>query len=212
MPRVTDEHRAARREQILSAAMACAAEEGFHKTTMADVIRRSGLSAGAVYGYFTGKDEIIAALAEHVLTMVTHALDELLADGHLPSVPELIGHIAGTAEAQASTTGVDLTRVMVAAWAEAIRDESVRAVAGPLVGELRSRVGQLVTALQDEGRWDPASDPQQVAQAVIGLIPGFVLQRLIVRDVDAATYAAAVADLLTGQREPQVSDESPAGS
>ena len=62
MPRVTDEHRAARREQILSAAIACVAEEGFHKTTMAHVIQRSGLSAGAVYGYFRGKDEIIGAM------------------------------------------------------------------------------------------------------------------------------------------------------
>src|SRR5699024_6752085 len=128
----------------------------------------------------------------HVLTMVTHSLDELLADGHLPSVAELIGHIASTAQAQASTTGVDLTRVMVAAWAEAVRDEGVRAVAGPLVGRLRSRVAEVIAALQVEGRWDPSADPQRVAQAVIGLIPGFVLQRLIVLDVDAEGYTAAV--------------------
>ena len=201
MPRVTDEHRAARREQILQAAMVCVAEEGFHKTTMAHVIRQSGLSAGAVYGYFRGKDEIIAALAEHALTLVTHAVDELLADDHVPSVPELVGHIARVAETQATRTGVDLTRVMVAAWAEAVRDESVRAVAGPLVATLRGRVGQLVAALQERGRWDPEADPHLVSQAVVSLIPGFVLQRLIVRDVDAESYAAAVAGLLSGHRE-----------
>lgn len=206
MPRVTDEHRAARREQILGAAMVCVAEEGFHKTTMADVIQQSGLSAGAVYGYFRGKDEIIAALAEHALGLVTHALEELLEQGHIPSVPQMIGHIAGTAESTATETGVDLTRVMVAAWAEAVRDERVREVAGPLVARLRSRVGELIAALQADGRWDPEADPQHVAQAVIGLIPGFVLQRLIVQDVSPQGYAAAVAGLLDGQREPAGGD------
>ncbi|GGK71617.1 TetR/AcrR family transcriptional regulator [Ornithinimicrobium pekingense] len=202
MPRVTDEHRAARREQILSAAVVCVAEEGFHKTTMAHVIQRSGLSAGAVYGYFRGKDEIIAAIAEQALTLVTHAVDELVAAGQVPSVWELVGHIAGTAEARAAATGVDLTRVMVAAWAEAVRDERVRAVAAPLVARLRDRVADVVAALQGEGRWDPGADPHLVAQAVVGLVPGFVLQRLIVQDVDAAGYAVAVRGLLEGQREP----------
>lgn len=201
MPRVTDEHRAARREQILTAAMECVAGEGFHKTTMAHVITRSGLSAGAVYGYFRGKDEIIAALAEHSLGLVSHALDELFDQERTPSLPETIGHLAATGEAQLALTGVDLTRVMVAAWAEAVRDERVREVAGPLVAGVRSRVADLVATLQQEGRWDPSADPQAVAQAAVGMVPGFILQRLIVRDVDAQGYAVAVAALLSGQRE-----------
>lgn len=201
MPRVSEEHRVARREQILRAAMESAAADGFHKTTMAQVIERSGLSAGAVYGYFRSKDEIIAALAEHALGIVSHALDDLVGGGRTPSVPELIAHLARTVEAQAAATGLDLTRVMVAAWAEAVRDETVRAVAGPKVAELRSRVAALIGALQAEARWDPDADPALVAQAAIGLVPGFVLQRLIIRDVTPEGYARAVAGLLDGQRE-----------
>ncbi len=201
MPRVTEQHRVARREQILRAAMESAAEEGFHKTTMAQVIDRSGLSAGAVYGYFRSKDEIIAALAEHALGIVGHALDALVGDGRTPSLPRLIGHLARTLEAQATATGVDLTRVIVAAWAEAVRDEKVRAVAGPKIAELRSRVAGVVAQLQAEGRWDPDADPALVAQAAISLIPGFILQRLIIRDVTPDGYAVGVASLLDGQRE-----------
>ena len=40
------------------------ARDGFHQTSMADILRQSGLSAGAVYSYFSGKEEIIAAVAE----------------------------------------------------------------------------------------------------------------------------------------------------
>lgn len=202
MPRVSEQHKAARREQILAAAMRCVAEEGFHKTTMAHVITASGLSAGAVYGYFRGKDEIIAALAHHALGVVGHALDEALAGERTPSLAELLGHLARTAEAQVELTGVDMSKVVVAAWAEAVRDEGVRTVAAPLVAGIRQRIGGVVAALQAEGRWDPGADPQAVAQAAIGLVPGFILQRLIIRDVDAGSYAAAVGELLRGQREP----------
>ena len=79
MPRVSDEHRASRREQILAAGWRCVAREGFHKTSMADVIRESGLSAGAVYPYFRSKDEIIAAIAEKVVAGADAIFDEVLA-------------------------------------------------------------------------------------------------------------------------------------
>ncbi|MGH3359366.1 MAG: TetR family transcriptional regulator, partial [Nocardioidaceae bacterium] len=49
MPKVSDAHRAARREQILDAAMSRFAVNGFQATGMADVIATAGLSAGAVY-------------------------------------------------------------------------------------------------------------------------------------------------------------------
>lgn len=43
MPKVSEEHRASRRREIVVAARKCVIEQGFHKTTMADVIRESGL-------------------------------------------------------------------------------------------------------------------------------------------------------------------------
>jgi len=48
MPRRSEEHMAMRREQVLHAALRCFAEQGFHATSMADVIQASGLSAGSV--------------------------------------------------------------------------------------------------------------------------------------------------------------------
>ena len=61
MPRITEERRQARREQILDAARACLLEHGPEKVSMEMIIARSGLSTGAVYRYFKGKEEIMAA-------------------------------------------------------------------------------------------------------------------------------------------------------
>ena len=61
MPKVTDAHLEARRQQILDAASACFARQGFHQTTMQDICRKAELSPGAVYRYFASKEDIIAA-------------------------------------------------------------------------------------------------------------------------------------------------------
>ena len=59
MPRVSDEYMARRREEILAAAKACFAREGFHATSMRDIYRECGLSPGAVYNHFASKEEIV---------------------------------------------------------------------------------------------------------------------------------------------------------
>ena len=67
MPKVTEAHRTARRDEIIGAALRCFAAKGYQRTSMADVIEESGLSAGAIYGYFAGKQELFAAVAGRVL-------------------------------------------------------------------------------------------------------------------------------------------------
>ena len=64
MPKISQSRREARRRDILEAALARFAENGFQPTGMADIVRRSGMSYGAVYGYFHSKDDIIEALAD----------------------------------------------------------------------------------------------------------------------------------------------------
>src|SRR3954462_1611376 len=64
MPRVTQAHLDARRQQILDAARARFATHGFARTSMTDLVEASGLSVGAIYRYFKGKDEIVAAICE----------------------------------------------------------------------------------------------------------------------------------------------------
>src|SRR5947199_7682663 len=63
MPKVSEEHLDRRRRQVVDAAVACFAREGFHRATMHDICREAGLSPGAVYRYFSGKQEIIEAIA-----------------------------------------------------------------------------------------------------------------------------------------------------
>ena len=62
MPKIADETRAARRDQITAAALACFARSGYHATTMADVAAQAGVSKGTPYLYFDSKEALFIAL------------------------------------------------------------------------------------------------------------------------------------------------------
>ena len=62
MPRLLETTRAARRERILDAAVACFARCGYHQTTMDDIATEAGIAKGAPYVYFEGKEALFLAL------------------------------------------------------------------------------------------------------------------------------------------------------
>ncbi|WP_328518758.1 TetR/AcrR family transcriptional regulator [Kribbella sp. NBC_00359] len=196
MPKVTEEHRLARRAQIVAAARRCVIEEGFHKTTMADVIRESGLSAGAVYGYFKSKEEIVSAIAEDALSTIDELFEGILADDRplspLAALEATITHVVKVAE----SPGGDVTRVAVQAWSEALRNDAILQTARGKYCQLRDHFLEVARRAQADGTVDPDADPRDIAQVMFGMIPGFVLQRLLIGDVTPASYTAGLRALL----------------
>lgn len=61
MPRLTEATKAARRAQIIEAAISCFLEKGYTNTSMSDIIKASGLSSGSIYSHFTGKEDILVS-------------------------------------------------------------------------------------------------------------------------------------------------------
>ena len=67
MPRLTDATKAARRAQIIEAAISCFLEKGYTNTSMSDIIKASRLSSGSIYSHFSGKEDIlISAINERL--------------------------------------------------------------------------------------------------------------------------------------------------
>lgn len=52
------------REKILDATIEIASLRGYHGTSIAEVSKRSGLSASSIYWHFTNKDDLIAAVIQ----------------------------------------------------------------------------------------------------------------------------------------------------
>ena len=63
MPRVTDDHLAARRRQILDGARRCFAQYGYESATVRRLEQTIGLSRGAIFHHFRDKDTLFFELA-----------------------------------------------------------------------------------------------------------------------------------------------------
>ena len=83
MPRLTDATKAARRAQILEAAISCFLEKGYTNTSMSDIIKASGLSSGSIYSHFSGKEDILITAINERLNNVKE-LYETLPEGAGP--------------------------------------------------------------------------------------------------------------------------------
>lgn len=194
VPKVSDAHREQRREQILIAAWKCFARNGFHSTSMADVIAEAGLSAGAVYLYFKSKEEIILAVASQVFGGISGRMAEWSQHEPPPSPAEVVGFlIQQPVLARAQAPG-DLFPLLLAVWSEATRNPVLADLADEIMAALRQQITGLFERWERTGR-DLRIPARDLAPVVVSLVQGFVTQQALVGTPSPETYRRAVVDL-----------------
>lgn len=192
MPRVTAEHRAAQRARIIEAALAVAADKGLANISMSEVIRQSGLSAGAIYGYFEGKDAIVAEAAQTVILSRAEAFAEAT-ERMLPPA-ETLRLVVQRFPGPRLNAGL-----VVQIWGEAPTSPALLQAATAGVGTITRSFRDYLTAWYQHARGMSPEDAErratQVVPALIGLVQGwFVTAHLQLTPLD--DYLAAVDTLL----------------
>ncbi|WP_026405543.1 TetR/AcrR family transcriptional regulator [Actinomadura rifamycini] len=195
MPRVSEEHLERRRRQILDAARACFIRQGVHATSMQDIFAEAGLSAGAVYRYFKSKNEIIEAILSTVVGDLHTYLDELVEADPLPAPEELIERIAERAMDRSRDDGV--LRLAPQGWALAMFDPEIRTYVSATMVSLRDTWTRYAARLIEAGRLPAGTDAVEIGKVMFSLVPGFLLQRLVLDDVDPAEFARGTRAMLT---------------
>ncbi|MET8776362.1 TetR/AcrR family transcriptional regulator [Nocardia sp. NPDC050713] len=199
MPRVSEEHLERRRQQILDAARLCFGRKGFFETSMQDVFTESGLSAGAVYRYFKSKNEIIAALATQTTVDLRAAIAQAVRTDPLPTPAQLV---RGIAEEVVRRSGPDgPVRLAPQAWALALVHDEAAEPVRETMHAMRDLWRDYAVRMREQGWLPEDADTDAVAKAIIGFLPGFILQHLILEDLDPDTLARGV-DLLIPVGKP----------
>ncbi|MCF1593847.1 TetR/AcrR family transcriptional regulator [Streptomyces muensis] len=183
MARVSQEHLDARRRQILDGAARLFARNGFHATSMQDVLKEVDLSAGAVYRYFSGKDELIAAIVKEVLGEIRAAFEDVSRHSPPPPPDILVGLVLGRTLRVWPSLNSDgealFPRLMLQVWAETVRNEELAAVLTEVYTELRERWVLAVEAYQKAGMMRSDIPAEHAARTMIAAVQGFIAQQAL---------------------------------
>ncbi len=83
-----------RRAQILGCALRAFAEQGFHRTSIADVCQRAGIGRATLYQYFDDKRDVLVCVAEQIAERVLEAYRNrkpvVIPVGYRPSEQEVV--------------------------------------------------------------------------------------------------------------------------
>lgn len=194
LPKVSKEYLDGRRSEILDAALVCFSRDGFHRTTMQDIVRQSGLSPGAIYNYFKSKEEIIEAIANQrqlkERRLVTDAIDTGPAGKALERVRDAFWDELDNPKERLRR------RVSVELWAEAQRNPSIRRLVRRSFEEPRKLISEVLATAQAQGAIADGVDPDALACFVIAVFHGLVLQREWDEQFSAEPYKILLSLLL----------------
>lgn len=199
MPRVSAAHEQEIRDRILAAAARVFSEKGYHSSTIADVVRESGLSVGAIYGHFAGKDELIRLTCDQIAARGFDELAERLAPATTTGERLAIA-IRLFVETIDEYDGAPGQITLVQAWAEAEREPGVREMLAArrerLVGAGRFLISQGMAS----GELPAWLDVDAVTRGFLGLLDGLLLQRIeagsAYRPADIERRAGAILELM----------------
>jgi len=175
------------RQQLLDAAAEVLGERGFSDATLREIANRAGLSSGAIYSNFTGKDDLVLAIIEQRFARLLGSLDAALS-------------AEAPLHTRASNAGLDFfaylqaernwSRVYHEFRAHTLREHETGARFGRLYEQLAKRIGQLAERrLHDAGIASPAP-ANTLGHVVLAIANGLSLERL--------THPGAVPDATAG--------------
>ena len=218
MPRITAEHEQEVRERIVQASVRVFADKGFHGATMQDVVRESGLSVGAIYTYFKGKDELILAGCDLITRQELGELARRLAaiEDFRDRLAAGVGFFFDQLDLERDAAGG--SRLLLDAWASADAEPAIREM---LQARRRDMVSTAVGLLQEgiaRGEFPAWLDLSTVAAAFAALLDGVALQAVEegagYRRADAERRVLAMLELLfaaaTGRRPAPIAAAPPA--
>jgi AcrR family transcriptional regulator len=178
MPRIREQARAARREQILTAAVACFARAGYHATTMADVAAQAGVSKGTPYLYFGSKQDLFLALHEEWDCGLAGRVDAAIAtlpDAERRSPRQILGVIAAAvADHVRAETGT--CRVLMEARALAAHEPVIAAAVKASDARSHEQLEALIAAGGAAGEWPEGTDPALAARLFTAGLYGLMAQ------------------------------------
>jgi AcrR family transcriptional regulator len=192
--------RAQTRQRLLQAAGEVFAERGYDRSSLDDVGTAAGLTKGAVYSSFAGKDDLFYALMreriDERLALVTEAVER-------QTTVQDIKHDAGSGLAQLMSSQREWHLLFIEFWARAVRDPGLRDEFACERRSVRGLIAQFLEARAVEAEVNLPAPAEQLAVAVLALSNGIAIEHLADPDtVDPSIFGVTLGLLLDSLLTP----------
>lgn len=184
------------RAQLLQAAGEVFAERGYERASLDQVAAAAGLTKGAVYSSFAGKEELFYALMQERigerLALVAEAMKR-------EATLEDITRDAGAGLADLISSQADWHLLFIEFWARAVRDPSLREEFARHRRSARKLIARFLERQAARAGLDLPAPADQLAVAVLALSNGIAIEQLADPDtVDPSLFGAMLGLLLAG--------------
>jgi len=167
---------------------------------MADIIRVSGLSAGAVYLYFRSKDDLIEAAITSSLGEFTELAKPLFERTPPPEPAAFMSGLVRIVERFTNKGDFNLKVIAIHGWSEALTDAKLKATIAKSYKGIRSRIATLAKMWQVAGLFATAAEANEVAEVCFSMLLGYMVQSALLDDVTTASHAKGFAALRQTER------------
>lgn len=172
-PKVTEEYKQTIRENILQAAEDLFARKGYHKTSMDDIVKESGLSKGAIYGYFESKQDLLLALSGRRCASILNRIQSVFSpdDSATEKLEKGLGIVFGDLiEVSREVCGLSLEL-----WIEAPRIKSLQEGVNIRYGTAHSFIAGIINEGMKKGEFKQDKDADAMASVIFATIDGMYL-------------------------------------
>jgi len=187
VPKVDEEHKQARRGQIVEAAIKCFSRKGFHPATMQDICKEAGLSAGAVYSYFKSKEEIIQVMAQTSAEQNDAIFASIQQD--MP-VREALAYIKDIFFRQMleQPLAQECGRMDLMLMGEALSDPTIMQAYQSNIQRFVEQLSKLIRRGKTRGELKQAVDEHALASLLFATHQGLMIQMLLNQNVNTKEY------------------------
>ncbi|MEU7143392.1 TetR/AcrR family transcriptional regulator [Nocardia sp. NPDC046473] len=199
MPRISEELWAQRRRHVLTSAWSCFARNGFHATSMDQIVAATGLSTSAVYRYFASKDDLIDATADEALSLIGGLFDELLAAEPTPTPDQTVTALVAALHRRGQHEAYDLSQLAMQAWTEALRRPHLHELVRNYYRATHANFTELARRWRTDGHLAATADTTAIATLLTTLMPGLIVVEHLGDGTSAAQLIAGLHGL-TGTR------------
>ncbi len=169
-PKVSEEHKEKTRNRILIAAEDIFSKKGYYGASMEDIVKRSGLSKGAIYGYFESKEELFLSLQEKLSGLSIKELEDRLKDEE--SVQSKLERAAFLVFGSICDIPDEACRMDLEFQVASSRIVKMRNRLKKQYSEIINFIASLIQDGFDNGELRKDGDPKLIATILVGAIGG----------------------------------------